>query len=380
MKLSSLQENLKAGLFAVSHVAGKNVNLPILNNVLIEAMDANIRLIATNLEIGVVARIRGKIEEEGSFTVDSKIIADYVSLLPNKKVEIEQKGNELLVKSDNYKTKIIGQSAEDYPLIPSVDRQSSYSANIEDFKKSLSQVIFAVSNSETRVELSGVFFSFEGDKLVLAATDSYRLAEKTTSLKINGKKENIENKKIIVPSKTLHELIRILSLGKEDDVLEGEKNEIIFYISDNQILFTFGNIELVSRLIEGQYPDYKQIIPPVSKTKALVNKNEFLRAVKASALFSRSGINDINLDLPSGKNKLIISSASGQTGENITELEAEVGGEDNGVVVNFKYLLDGLNSMESDNIKIEIIDSNTPCIVQPEKDKNYLYIIMPIKQ
>ncbi|MCX6796577.1 MAG: hypothetical protein NTW06_03710, partial [Candidatus Falkowbacteria bacterium] len=151
-------------------------------------------------------------------------------------------------------------------------------------------------------------------------------------------------------------------------------------LTDNQVLFSLGNTELISRLIEGQYPDYRQIIPSRSETAATINREELTRAVKAAALFSKSGINDINLDFPLGKNKIIISSASSQTGENITELDAIVNGKDNGMVINYRYLLDGINSAEGENIKINIIDGNTPCVIKGEKEEGYIYIIMPIKQ
>lgn len=373
MIISSLQENLKQGLFAVSHVAGKNINLPILNNVMIRADNGNIKLIATNLEVGVVSVVRGKIEKSGAFTVDAKTISDYISLLPNKKIELTQKENSIILETENYKTKILGQSAEEFPLIPEVDKKFFYSVKVIEFKEALSQVVFAVSTNESRVELSGVLFIFNSDKLTMAATDSYRLAEKIIDFKTN----NTEEKKAIIPAKTIQELVRILSA---ESTGEDGGGEIKIYLSENQILFTFSSTEIVSRLIEGQYPDYKQIIPTNIKTTAIINKADLIRAAKASALFSKTGINDINLDFPGGKNKVMVSSASGQTGENTTEIDANVFGEDNGVVVNYRYFLDGLNNINGDNIKIEIIDSNTPCILKSEKENNYLYIIMPIKQ
>jgi DNA polymerase-3 subunit beta len=377
MKISTLQENFKNGLFVVSHIAGKNINLPILNNVMIEAKEKNIRLITTDLEIGIKCLVRGKIEQGGSFTVDSKIISEYISLLPNKKIDIEKKENKLLIKSENYKTNIKGQEADEFPLIPKIDRKTYYKINTDDFKKALSQVIFAVSTNETRIELSGVLFNFNKNKLILAATDSYRLAEKEINITTNTEKTS--EKSIIVPAKTLQELIRILSGIKEEAISE-ESKEIQFYISENQILFVIGHIELVSRIIEGQYPDYKQIIPAGSETNSTINRSELIRAVKASAIFSKTGINDINLDFPLGKKKVIVSSASGQTGENTTELDATVNGKDNGLVVNYRYLLDGLNNMDSENVKLEVTNGNTPCVIKPEKEEGYLYIIMPIKQ
>lgn len=378
MKLSSLQENLKQGISITSHIAGKNINLPILNNILISAKEGKIKFIATNLEIGIITTVRGKIEKEGMFTVDAKVFSDYLSLLPNEKINIEQKENKLFVELAKNKTKIAGLPAEEFPLIPEIKKEQYYSAKAEDFKKALSQVVFAVSGSETRIELSGVLFNFEDSKLTMAATDSYRLVEK--EIKIETNQNNDSNKRIIIPAKTLQEVIRILGLIKEEEEGEKETSEIKFYLSDNQVLFVVGVTEIVSRLIEGQYPDYKQIIPATSKTRAVINKNELIRAVKIASLFSKASINDVNLDFPKNKNQIIISSASGQVGENITELDARVDGEDNGAVINHRYLLDGLNNMEGEEIKIEVIDNNTPCLIRAEKEDGYLYIIMPIKQ
>lgn len=378
MKLSSLQENLKQGISITSHIAGKNINLPILNNILISAKEGNIKFIATNLEVGIITTVRGKIEKEGMFTVDAKVFSDYLSLLPNEKINIEQKENKLFIELEKNKTKIAGLPAEEFPLIPEIKKEQYYSAKAEEFKKALAQVVFAVSGSEIRIELSGVLFNFEDSKLTMAATDSYRLVEK--EIKVETNQNNDSNKRIIIPAKTLQEVIRILGLIKEEGEGEKETSEIKFYLSDNQVLFVIGVTEIVSRLIEGQYPDYKQIIPATSKTRAIINKNELIRAVKIASLFSKASINDVNLDFPKNKNKIIISSASGQVGENITELDARVDGEDNGAVVNHRYLLDGLNNMEGEEIKIEIIDNNTPCLIKAEKEDGYLYIIMPIKQ
>jgi DNA polymerase-3 subunit beta len=197
---------------------------------------------------------------------------------------------------------------------------------------------------------------------------------------MKGELENIKNiveQKIIVPARTVQELLRILSGSEQDN---GGKKEIDFYISDNQILFVVDNTELISRLIEGQYPDYRQIIPATGKTTAVLDRAELIRAIKASALFSKSGINDINLDFPEGKNQLIVSSASGTTGENIVKIEAETIGLDNGIIINYQYLLDGLNNIDEEKVKVEVIDGNTPCLIKPLGEKGYLYIIMPIKQ
>ncbi|MDA3839946.1 MAG: DNA polymerase III subunit beta [Patescibacteria group bacterium] len=374
MKFTILQENLKEALYIVGHIAGKNINLPILNNILIKSDQGNINFTSTDLEIGIINKKRGKVDVAGEFTVDSKILFDYISLLPNKKVELEVVGNEIIINCENYNTKIKGTSSEEFPLIPEIENSETYLVKVKNLKKSLSQVVFATSNSETRMELTGVLFEIFGNELLLVATDSYRLAEKKVILEEKGKKDI----KVIVPAKTIQELTRILSNFKDGSALEEENVEI--KISENQIKFLISGTELISRLIEGQYPDYKQIIPTKSNTKANISRQELTRVAKMSSLFSKTGINDINLDFPKDKNKIVVSSVMGQAGENITETEALVTGEDNGIVVNYRYLLDCLNNMSSENVTLEISDANTPCIIKAEKDETYIYVIMPIKQ
>ena len=374
MRFISLQENLKRGLNIVGHVTSKNINLPILNNILIKAENGNIELISTNLEIGVVHQVRGKIEADGQFTVDSKLISEYVNLLSNgEKVKIEAKENELKIECGNYKTKIKGESAKDFPLIPTIPRAGYYGCKSSDLKKSLNSVVFAVSNSENRIELTGVLFCFNKNRLSLAATDSYRLAERELEITAN---EMVGEQKIIVPAKTVQELLRILNNLESGEL--GEDQEIKFYLTDNQILFTVDSVELISRLINGHYPDYKQIIPATSQTDILVERAELLRAVKAAALFSKTGINDITLLF--SKNKLLVSSFSGTSGESQIELEAEVKGENNEVTINYRYLLDGLNNLDGDMVRLNVLNNTTPCVLRPEKDSNYLYIVMPIRQ
>lgn len=374
MKFICLQENLKRGLNIVGHLSSKNVNLPILNNILIKAENGNIEFISTNLEIGITHQVRGKIETDGEFTVESKLISEYANLLSGgEKVKLELVDNEIKVECGNYKTKIKGESAKEFPLIPTVTREAYYSCDITDLKKALLSVVFSVSNSENRVELTGVLFSFNNDKLNLAATDSYRLAEREITLKNNGAKNE---QKIIVPAKTIQEVLRVLNNIEVGENVEDK--EIKFYLSENQILFTFDSVEIISRLINGHYPDYKQIIPAKSQTEVLIERTELTRAVKAAALFSKTGINDITLLFSRGK--IIVSSFSGASGESQIELEADVKGIDNEVTINYRYLLDGLNNIEGEMVRLEILNNTTPCVLRPEKENNYLYIVMPIRQ
>jgi DNA polymerase-3 subunit beta len=374
MKFISLQENLKKGLSIVGHATTKNVNLPILNNILIKVSEGNIEFTGTNLEIGIKHQLRGKIESDGEFTVDAKLVSEYVNLLSSgEKVKIEEKEGELRVESGSYKTKIKGEAAKEFPLIPTINEDNNYICSIEDLKKGLTGVVFAVSNSENRVELTGVLFSFT-DKLSLAATDSYRLAEK--EVKIKNKSENQEQR-IIVPAKTVQELLRILNTIEISESGEGI-NDIKICLSDNQILFVFDSVSLISRTINGRYPDYKQIIPSKSQTDVKVGRLELIRAVKAAALFSKSGINDTTLLF--SKNKIIVSAFSGASGESQAEVEAEVNGIDNEITINYRYLLDGLNNISGDTVLLKLMNNNTPCVIKSEKDDGYLYIVMPIRQ
>jgi len=374
MKFICLQENLKRGLNIVGHVTSKNINLPILNNILIKAEEGNIEFISTNLEIGITHQVRGKIESDGQFTIDSKLIGEYVNLLNGgEKVKAEVKDNELKIECGNYKTRIKGESSKEFPLIPTVPRLGYYSCKSGELKKALNSVIFSVSNSENRIELTGVLFSFGSNKLSLAATDSYRLAERELNIKTN---EISGDQKIIIPAKTIQELLRVLNNLENSEL--GEEQELRFYLAENQILFTVDSVELISRLINGHYPDYKQIIPTKTQTEIIVERVELVRAVKAAALFSKTGINDITILL--SKEKMIISSFSGASGESQIELDAEIKGGDNEITINYRYLLDGLNNIEGEMIRLGIINNTTPCILRPEKDNSYLYIVMPIRQ
>ncbi len=383
MKISCTQENLNQGLFVVSHIASKNTALPILNNVLIQATENTIKLSATNLEIGVTCLIRGKVEKEGDFTVQSRLLADYVGLLPKERIDLEvikdkeTAGEVLNVVCKNHATKINGQAAADFPLIPQLEKKNMYLVDCQQLRQAISQVIFSVSLSESRPEINGVLFNFSGGKLTLAATDSYRLAEKTVGL---DKKSKGPDSRVIVPARTLQELQRILGSFKDPAAIS-EIKEIKIYLSENQILFELDSIELISRLVEGQYPDYGQIIPQQFNTKAIININEFTKAVKTTSLFARSGIFDVNLEVNAGKKETIVSSTNNQLGENISRIETEVTGSNNKIVVNFRYLLDGLQNLDAESAEINIIDSASPCVLKPAgQESNYLYIIMPIKQ
>ncbi len=369
MKVICTQENLNKGLMIVNHVASKNSTLPILNNVLLEAKDGVLKLATTNLEIGINSIVRGRIEQEGSITITAKLLADYIHLLPNEQITLEVVDSVLHIQCEKHRTKINGVSSDEFPLIPQIEKKNHTVVNIVSFKKALSQVAFAAAHDDTRPEISGVFFNFDHQSLILAATDSYRLAEK--KLGLDKPIESPQN--AIVPVKTIGELLRSI-----DD--QGESQNIEIILGDNQIKFSFSGTEIISRLIEGQYPDYRQIIPADFKTQCFVNVGQLSGLVKSASLFCRDGLNDIHLIFNAGDKELIVKSSNSQLGENISSIETEVNGDANDIIFNFRYLLDGLNVMGLEEVNIKLIDSQCPGLLTPKNDEEYRYIIMPIKQ
>jgi DNA polymerase-3 subunit beta len=382
MKFSCTQENLNQVLNIVSHITIKNANLPILSNLLIKAENKNLTISATNLEIGISANMRGKIESDGEFSVDARLLDSYISLLPKDRLEVELVGDELKIQCQKQKTKIKGQNAADFPLIPKLNKENPYVISADSFKEAIYSVSFAAANSEIRPEISGVYMGFLKDKLILTATDSYRLAERKIPYAENHKARlnpDYVNINVIVPVKTLQEVSRILGSLK-DELTEETIENIEIYLEESQIMFVYNGIELVSRLIEGQYPEYEQIIPTSLPSKIKVNTNELVKAVKTSSLFAKSGVFDIKLDFKSNNKELLVTASSSQTGENISSMEMEKTGGGEEIILNYKYLLDGLGNINANHVFFEINDSNSPCVIKPENIGGYLYLIMPIRQ
>jgi DNA polymerase III subunit beta len=378
MKLSCTRDNLHQGLSITSHLMTKNVNLPILQNVLVKAEGGTIRFTSTNLEMAVNCTVRGKVDEPGEYTIPSKLFFDYVSLLPNETIQIESNDQDARVQCGTYKTKINGLGASEFPLVPSVEGTHAYQIPVSDLKTALSQVLFAVATNESRPELTGVSFAFhthgnEG-RLTLATTDSYRLAEKTIPV-ISGVTEDFN---VVIPSKTLSEIGRILSVFKDDVELP---SSITMSLSNSQVVFVYGPVELISRTIDEQYPDYKQIIPSNFQTQAVVDRDDFIKAVKTASLFSKTGLFDVNLAFDPDTKQLSVSATDATRGANTTHSPADITGVNNSVTVNYRYLLDGLQAISSDQVIYEMIDASNPCLLSPKGETDsYRYVVMPIKQ
>lgn len=378
MIFACTQENLLQGLSLVGHIATKNANLPILNNVLMKVEDGNLKLSTTNLEMAVSALVRGRAEGAGEFTVPAKLLQDYVSLLPSGKVELAVKDDVLEVRADGRVTQMKGMTASEFPLIPKLAKEAGYKLNVQVLREAIGQVVFAVSASESRPELSGVSCYFHGvagqDMCVMAATDSYRLAERTFALAPGGPAKEA---RCIVPSRAMQEVMRILSAYKDD---VGMPQEVEWSLADNQFVLTYGKVELISRLIEGSFPDYKQIIPQQFRTKLTVARSELGKAIRAASLFTRQGLYDVHLEFKAD-GTFDVSSADTGTGAHTTHLQVEPEmAEPNKVTLNFKYVSDGLSATSTDKVTIQMIDAMNPVVITPKDGAGFQYIVMPIRQ
>lgn len=370
MKFSCTQENLHRGLQVASHVTSKNVNLPILHNIHIEAKDEGITLTATNLEIGVRVTIRGKVDEPGSVTVPAQVFSNYISLVNSERVDVQTEDNTLLVHAGNQNTKIRGESAEEFPLIPSVERSNEIHIPTMELKEGLQQVLFSASKDSGREVLTGVYCHIAGRQLTVAATNGHRLAERVITLP----KEQDRELTVVVPAHAFAELVRVLPDTEEN---------VNLYVHDNQILCVVAGVEFtITRLIEERFPDYKQVIPHNFRTHVIVDRDKFMRGIKAASLFSKSGIHDINIHIAPESQELTLTTVNNQLGENVTKVEAEITGDSNNTIYNYRYVLDGVTHIPSEKIKIDLIDNSSPGVFRPNDSDagEYLYTISPIQQ
>ncbi len=374
MKITCTRDNLVKALSIVGSISNKSVNLPVLGNVLIKADDQKTEIIATNLELAVIAHIRSKVDEPGSFTVPARTLTEFVGLLSDEKIEMELQGSELVITCGKSSTKIKGTSAEEFPVIPSALDGSGFLFDAQDLKSGLSQTISSLAKSEVRPELSGMYFGFNTSYykgLILAATDSYRLAEKKIKVQ-QGEGEF----KIIVPGRTSQEIVRILSLAED----ENKEKNVRVLVGENQIAMHYGNVQLISRLVEGNYPDYAQIIPKDFKTVCAFDTAKMIKEIKMASLFTTLGVNAISCVISGKEGVIKLASTSSQTGEYSSEIAADVNGEDNSIMLNHRYVLDGLSNVKNESTIFKMVSADSPCLLVPKEDETFLYIVMPIRQ
>ncbi len=372
MKITILKNNIKKGLEIIEKITGKNLTLPILNNVLFSTENNLLKLSGTDLEIGIRYWILCKAEKQGEIVIPAKFAYNLINYLPEEKINLEAKNKILSVECKNYKSQIKSESSEDFPIIPKIEPQNFIEIDSGLFCQALSQVKEFTTQNQTRPELSGIYFTFKENQLKLVATDSFRLAEKT----IHFDKKLDKEYSFILPQKTAFTIINIFA---------EKQGKLKIYFSSNQVQFEINfqeiqqpEIQVISRLIEGEYPNYQEIIPKEYKTQIVLDKNKFLNQIKTASLFTEK-INEVKVKVIPNENKVEIFSQSPELGENYSYMPAEITGNKLNISFNWKYLLEGLAYFKSSEIVIGLNKEESPIIIKPKGDESYFYILMPIR-
>jgi DNA polymerase-3 subunit beta len=362
MKLQVTQENLNRALGSVARVANSRGTLPILSNVLVKTSNNRLSLSATNLDIAITHYIGAKVTAEGSITVPARLMQDFVSSLPGGVIELELDGTKLHVTTDQYQSVVNGIMADDFPVMPAIANGKSWTLSSAILKKALQQVVFAASSDETRPVLTGILIHTLDQMLYMAATDSYRLAEK----QLGSNKEAVQ---LLVPASAMQDLLRVLGDGDE---------EVSVTHDDLQILFKVGDVELVTRLVEGKYPDYRKLIPEKFATEVTLKRSDFLNVTKVSSLFARESAGSVTIEVNEAAQQLSIRSVASQLGENTATATGKVMGSGS-ITLNSRYLLDGLNALGSDEAQFGFNGKLEAFLLRDPKNASYVHIIMPLK-
>ena len=373
MKLSCLQENLNRGLNIVGRAVATRTTLPITNNVLLSVDQSRLKLVATNLEMAISCWIGAKVEEEGTITVPARLLAEFVSSLPSDKVDISlsPRTKTLGLKCARFEARISGVDAKDFPPIPKIEDGITTKVEVEALRQGISQVVFAAASEESRPVLTGVDAEFDGDLLTLAAADGFRLAVYKLPL-ISPVSQKTE---VIIPARTLAELNRLMA-DQEEAI------EIAVNPNKSQALFRLKNIELVSQLVQGTFPQYGQLIPQSYNTRVVVDVAQFLRAAKTASIFASDGGGIVRLVIaPGGKQtpgKITISARSEEIGDDVGEIDAVVEGEEAKIAFNGKYLIDVLGVLREAQVALETTNPSSPGVIRPVGVDNYIHVVMPM--
>ncbi len=365
MKLTVLQKDLNVALLHVSRFSQNRAQLPILGNIVFKTYDNKLELCATNLEMSIVTSIGAKVEKEGELAVPSKVISELVNNMSDGQIVLESEKESLIVSSQDMNSVVTCMNASDFPEIPRKTPKDSISINLEEIKKILDKSLFAVSIDETRPTLTGMLFSFSKTNLTVVATDGFRLSRKTLAIK------GLLLEDLIIPKNILAEITR----------LEGDTVNFSYAKKENQVVFASNSSTLSSRLINGEFPNYKKIIPESSDYSLLIDTKDFLKAIKLSSVFARDASNIIRLKVD--KNKVKVYSESKQSGKNEVSMDSKYEGDvptmPLEIAFNYKFLEDFMTKVESETVKFGLTASDAPGVLIDPQDKSYLHLVMPVR-
>jgi DNA polymerase-3 subunit beta len=372
MKVSCLQENLSRGLSLVARAVATRSTLPVLGNVLLATDHGRLRLSATNLELGISCWIGAKIDEEGAITVPARTFVDLVNALPNDTVSMDLAVRTLTlnVRCAAFNNDIKCIDAQEFPPFPTVEADNGLTLNVEDLRQMISQVVLAASTDDARPVLTGVLIEMSGNTMTLAAADGFRLSVRTAQLA-----EKAPASKAIVPARALAELGRILSDGEETVTMTLPPNR-------GQVIFRSKNVELVSQLIDGTFPDYRSIIPTSYTTRSVLSTSAFLKACKAADIFAREAAHSARLHVAPGSQlepgKVEITATAAETGSNETMVDATVDGSAIDIAFNVRFLVEVLNVIDTPNVALETNNTSSPGVIKPVGREDFLHVVMPM--
>jgi DNA polymerase-3 subunit beta len=371
MELSLLQENLNLALQNVSRFVAAKAQLPILNNILFSTDQGRLKLSATNLEIGINYWLGAKITKEGSITIPAREITEFVSYLSPGKIDLELNQNNLLtLSSPKAESTFTTIPANDFPILPSINPETSFNLDLALLNETISQVALAAATDDTRPVLTAILCQFTADNLLLVATDGFRLSIKNIKL-VNRLKLKTDHQlsTLLIPARSLIEVTKLARNAKTLTVgLTPDEHQVVFVLED---------LELVSRLIEGEYPDYKRILPDSYKTKVFLNRDEFSQAIKIVSVFARESANVVKFNIKSSGVEL--SANAPQLGQNKATVEARVEGEPLEIAFNFKFISDFLSVCQGQELVIELNENLTPGSFRDQSDPSFTHIIMPFR-
>jgi DNA polymerase-3 subunit beta len=364
-----MQENLARGLSVVSRAVSSRSTLPVLANVLLKTEDAGLKLTATNLEIGITYWVPGKIESDGATTVPAKLLTDLVNSLPaGDKVDLElTAGESLHIRSGRFETHVKGIDADEFPAIQAAGERPTTRVAQDVLRKALNETTFAAASDEARPILTGVLARFEGNLLTLAAADNYRIAVKTIPIL-----DAVPETSVVIPARALNELARVLA-DTSDAV------EIVLAGGRNQVLFHLEGVDLVSRLIDGQFPNYQQVVPKEHTTRAVLDREELLRAVRPAALIAHESANIVKFQVGGDGEAGITVSANAEVGDHVGQVEAAVEGDGTTIAFNARYLADVLTNVDAEQFALELNGPLSPGVFKPVGDDSYVHVVMPVR-
>jgi DNA polymerase-3 subunit beta len=373
MKVSCLQENLAKGLSIISRAVASRSTLPVLGNVLIATDQGRLKLAATNLELAVTCWIGAKVDEDGTTTVPARILSDFINSLPPERIDMELnvRTQTLHLKCARYDANIKGIDAQEFPIIPTIGDGKKISLEPETLREMIEQVTFAAATDESRPVLTGVLAKFEKDKVTLAAADGFRLSVRHATLSTPVD----QPVSVIIPAKALQEVGRVS--GDQEEAIEMAVTE-----NKSQVLFRLTNIEIVSQLIDGVFPDFTRIIPDTHNTRTVVNTAELQNAVKASSVFARESMNTVRIQIvrinEAGAGRMSITATSAESGDNVGDIDATVDGDPVEIGFNARYLTDILNVLHAPQVAIETAGSSSPGVFKAVGRDDFIHVIMPM--